>query len=160
MTIPKDNQSHKSTIGVTEGGRRPTVVTPIAGRLAPPDPEVTAKKSRRRFTAEYKLSILEEADTCTEPGQMGALLRREGLYSSSLTKWRQQRKEGLLSALSPLQRGRKPTPKNHLAQRVAQLEKANRRLELQLEQARTIIDVQKKISQILDLSLQNDENNS
>ena len=158
MIKPKNNKDDESMIGVTEGVRRATGVTPIAGRLTPPNPEVKEKKSRRRFTAQYKLRILEEADACTEPGQQGALLRREGLYSSNLTKWRQQRAEGLLSALSPQQRGRKPRQKNPLAERVAQLEKANRHLESQLKQARMIIDVQKKISDLLGISQPNDEN--
>jgi len=142
MIRPKDQQGAEDPIGVTEGVRRTTGVTPISGRLAPPNPEVKEKKSRRRFTAQYKLRILEEADACAQPGQLGALLRREGLYSSSLTKWRQQREEGLLSALSPQTRGRKPSPKNPLAHSVAQLETANRLLESQLKQARMIIDVE------------------
>ena len=73
------------------------------------DPEVKAKPERRRFPAEYKLRILEEADACTENGQTGALLRREGLYSSNLTHWRQQRAEGALKALTPKKRGPKPS---------------------------------------------------
>jgi transposase-like protein len=92
----------------------------------PPDPEVPEKKRRRKFTAKYKLRILAEADSCAEPGQLGALLRREGLYSSNLTVWRRQREEGLLDALSPKKRGRKKKPKNPLAAEVARLEKDNR----------------------------------
>jgi transposase-like protein len=72
-----------------------------------PDPEVVPKAKRRRFTAEYKLRIIREADTCTEPGEIGSLLRREGLYSSYLSKWRQQQEEGQLEALSSRKRGRK-----------------------------------------------------
>ena len=149
MMAPTDERASSKGNGVTEGVRRTTGVAPLGANLNPPDPEVVEKKPRRKFTAHYKLRILEEADACTEPGQIGVLLRREGLYSSNLTVWRRQRKEGQLNALSAKTRGRKPTPKNPLADRVALLEKENRRLQNQLKQARTIIDVQKKISEIL-----------
>ena len=122
MTQPED-QRPEGGIGVTEGVRRTTGVTPIGGRLKAPDPEVVEKKARRRFTAQYKLRILEEADACTASGQIGGLLRREGLYFSNLTTWRRQRDEGQLRALSPKKRGRKQKPKNPLAERVAQLER-------------------------------------
>jgi transposase-like protein len=128
-----------------------------------PDPEVPEKKPRRKFTAQYKLRILAEADTCKEPGQMGALLRREGLYSSNLTTWRKQRDKGLLDVMSPKKRGRKEKEKNPLAPRVARLERENERLRKKLKQAEIIIDVQKKISQILGISQElpeQDENNS
>src|SRR5947208_3503705 len=76
----------------------------------PPDPEVVERAHRRQFTAAYKLQILDEADGCRVPGQLGALLRREGLYSSHLRDWRRQRMQGTLSALAPCRRGRPPTP--------------------------------------------------
>ena len=117
--------------------------------MSPPDPEVPVKKPRRKFTAKYKLQILQEADVCTEPGQRGALLRREGLYSSNLTTWRRQKDEGLLEALSPKKRGRKEKEKNPLAKKVTELERENERLRKRLKKAETIIDVQKKISEIL-----------
>ena len=117
-----------------------------------PDPEVTEEKSRRRFTAKYKLRILQEADNCTEPGQLGALLRRQGLYSSNLTTWRKQREQGMLTGLAPKKRGRKNKPQNPLAEQIARLEKENRKLRLKLKQAETIIDVQKKVSQMLGIS--------
>ena len=120
--------------------------------MSPPDPEVAEKKARRKFTAKYKLQILREADECTEPGRLGALLRREGLYSSNLSIWRRQREEGLLDALSPRKRGRKEKEKNPLAPKVAQLERENERLRKKLKKAETIIDVQKKISEILGIS--------
>jgi transposase-like protein len=136
--------------GASQGARRATGEAPGAGGgLDAPDPEVAEKKSRRKFTAKYKLRILKEADSCTEQGQLGALLRREGLYSSNLTTWRRQRDKGLLSALAPKKRGRKKSPKNPLADRVARLEKENRRLQDKLAKAQIIIDVQKKVSQIL-----------
>ena len=149
MMAYKDDDQAQEEVEVTEGVRRTTGVTSISGQLKAPDPEVSEKQARRKFTARYKLRILEEADGCTEPGQMGALLRREGLYSSNLTTWRRQREDGQLQALSPKKRGRKRKPRNPLADRVAQLEKKNRRLEQELKQARTIIEVQKKISDIL-----------
>ncbi len=95
----------------TQGARRATgVSSPSAGAAAPaaaglPDPEVVEKAGRRRFTAKYKLGVLEEADRCA-PGEIGALLRREGLYSSHLTTWRRQREAGALAALTPRKRGR------------------------------------------------------
>ena len=120
--------------------------------MSPPDPEVAEKKRRRKFTAKYKLRIIEEADTCTGPGQIGVLLRREGLFYSNLTTWRKQKEKGLLAALSPKKRGRKEKEKNPLTQRVAQLERENERLRKKLKQAESIIDVQKKISEILGIS--------
>ena len=118
-----------------------------------PDPEVPEKPSRRRFTAAYKLKILRQADECTKPGELGALLRREGLYSSHVTTWRKQRDRGTLQGLAPKKRGRKAKPKNPLDDEVKRLRRENERLKLQLEQAETIIDVQKKLSQMLGLPL-------
>ena len=147
--------------GGTEGARRATGVAPSIGRteepvmICPPDPEVPEKKPRRKFTAQYKLSILEQAEACTKPGQLGVLLRREGLYSSYLSTWKRQKDEGLLEALSPKKRGRKEKPKNPLTQRVAELERENRRLKGKLKKAEIIIDVQKKISQILGIPQDN-----
>ena len=112
------------------------------------DPEVNAKPERRQFSAEYKRRILEQADACTEPGQIGALLRREGIYSSNLTHWRQQRAEGSLKALSPKKRGPKPDP---LADENAALRRRIERLEADLKRAETIIEVQKKLSDLLGL---------
>ncbi len=146
-----------SAMGTMEGARRATGIVPMAGASAhlvgsAPDPEVPEKRPRRRFTAKYKLRILAEADASTQPGQMGVLLRREGLYSSNLTTWRQQKAQGILQAMTPKKRGRKRNQTNPLAQRVAQLEKENRRLQDKLKKAETIIEVQKKISEILGIS--------
>ena len=116
-----------------------------------PDPEVSEKPRRRQYPAEYKLRILKEADACTEPGDVGAVLRREGLYSSLLSTWRRQREEGSLNALTPGKRGRKVKPSNPLSRRVEELERENRKLEGQLKQARAVIEVQKKLSEILAL---------
>ena len=113
--------------------------------------------NRSRMTAEYKLRILEEADRCQESGEVGALLRREGLYSSLLSTWRQQREEGSLSGLEPKKRGRKTKPKSPLTKRLAELERENRKLRERLEQAETIIEVQKKVSDILKSAPQSNE---
>ena len=115
-----------------------------------PDPEVVPKAKRRRFSAKYKQRILEEADNCTEPGQTGALLRREGLYSSHLSTWRRQREQGLLEALSPKRRGRKR--KDELEREVVRLRRESERLQASLEKAKMIIDVQKKLSRLLGLA--------
>jgi transposase-like protein len=114
-----------------------------------PDPEVVPKAKRRQFTAKYKLRILEEAGRCTERGQIGELLRREGLYSSHLSKWRQQRARGQLQGLAPRKRGRKSQDPS--VAELARLRRENERLRVQLEQAEIIIDVQKKLAQLLGL---------
>ncbi len=117
-----------------------------------PDPEVPEKKPRRNFTAKYKLRILQEVENCTEPGEVGALLRREGLYSSNLTVWRKQKEQGILQGITPKKRGRKTKEMNPLARKVAELERKNRKLQDKLKKAEIIIDVQKKISQILEMT--------
>jgi transposase-like protein len=104
---------------------------------------VPEKPVRRRFTAEYKLRILREADRSTQPGQLGTLLRREGLYSSHLTAWRQQRDKGTLAGLTPKRRGRKASPDAPLIAENQQLRRENQRLAAKLRQAETIIEVQK-----------------
>jgi len=117
-----------------------------------PDPEVVPRAQRRRFSAEYKLRILDEVDACSEPGQIGALLRQEGLYSSHLTTWRRQRAQGQLKALSPKKRGRKPSVDEALVKELDALKRENQRLQSRLQQAETIIDVQKKLSGLLGLT--------
>ena len=112
---------------------------------------MATKAQRRRFTAAFKLEVLQEADRCTEPGSIGALLRRHGLYSSLLTAWRRERDQGALLQLAR-KRGRKST-RHPLDERVAQLEKENRRLQRRLHQAEAIIDVQKKVAEILGIPL-------
>lgn len=117
-----------------------------------PDPEVVPRAKRRQFTADCKLRILQEADECSEPGQIGALLRREGLYSSYLTTWRRQRAKGQLEALSPKKRGRNVPVQDALAKELAELRRENEHLKTRLQRAETIIDVQKKLSQLLGLA--------
>ena len=111
-----------------------------------PDPEVSLKAKRRTFSAEYKLRILNEAGTCRTSGERGALLRREGLYSSHLTNWRRELRDGALNGLQPKKRGPKSDP---LAVENAQLKREVARLQAKLERAETIIEVQKKLSEIL-----------
>jgi transposase len=118
-----------------------------------PNPEVPEKAIRRRFTAAYKLQILEEADRCKEAGALGELLRREGLYSSHLTTWRRQRDAGALSGLEPKRRGRKPKTKDPSVQEAERLRRENQRLAERLRQAELIIEAQKKVSQILGIPL-------
>jgi len=117
------------------------------------EPEVPEKAQRRRFEAAYKLRIVEAADCLTGPGEVGELLRREGLYSSHLTNWRRQRDEGSLAGLEPKRRGRKARRKDPQAQELAKLRRENQRLALRLRQAEMIIDVQKKVSEMLGIPL-------
>lgn len=132
----------------SEGARRATGDTGARGPEGAPDPEVTERAKRRRFTAEYKLRILREADACKGDGDLGGLLRREGLYSSHLTTWRRQRDEIAKAGLKARQRGPKAVDP-----RVKQLERENARLRRRLEEAETIIDFQKKLSKLLGIPL-------
>ena len=109
-------------------------------------PEVSEKATRRRFTRAYKEQILAQADRCNAPGQLGELLRREGLYSSNLSRWRRQRDAGTLAAK---QRGRKPNPNKKENQELAKLKRDNVRLTERLRQAELIIEVQKKVSEMM-----------
>ncbi len=115
-----------------------------------PDPEVCPKATRRRFSAREKLRIVEAADGCRASGEIGALLRREGIYSSQLSTWRKQRAAGTLQALAPHKRGRKG-PVDEREAELVQLRRENERLQARLAQAETIIEVQKKLSQLLGL---------
>jgi transposase len=117
-----------------------------------PDPHVSKRPLRRRFTAEFKLQVLREADRCTEAGQIGALLRRHGLYSSLLSTWRRERDRVAKVHLSR-KRGRKPAPVNPLSGRLAQLEREHRALQARMRKAEIIIDVQKKVSALLGIPL-------
>jgi transposase len=120
---------------------------PEAARPAP-DPEVPASAKRRAFTAEFKRRVLAEADACG-PGEIGAVLRRHGLYSSHLTTWRRARERGELAGLTPRKRGRKATAKNPLADEVARLERALRRMTARAERAEGLVEVQKKLAALL-----------
>lgn len=126
------------------------VMTLNAGR---PATEVTEKARRRRFTAEYKARILREAEQCTKPGEIGALLRREGLYSSHLVTWREQAKAATLAGLAPRKRGPKATPTDPRDERIAALERENAKLARRAERAEALVEVQKKVSQLLGIAL-------
>ena len=124
-----------------------------ASAPAPVDPEVPARQARRRFTTAYKLEILRKADACSRHGELGALLRKEGLYSSHLITWRQQRERGL----TPKKRGRTAVPVNP---EMKKLEQENRRLTTRLKKAEALLDFQKKLSSLLQIPLipfENDE---
>jgi transposase len=120
-----------------------------AGR---PETEVTEKAKRRRFTAEYKARMLHEADACTKAGELGALLRREGLYSSHLTSWRTQAAHKKLAGLEPKKRGPKPKALDPRDKQLAALERENANLQRRLERAEALIEVQKN-SQLLGIAL-------
>ena len=141
------------------GGPAPSAALREGGSI--PDPEVSEKPARRRFSAAYKAKIVQAAEACTEPGQIGALLRREGLYSSQLSKWRRQYHAGALSGLRDDKRGRKPT-RHPLEEENERLRKQLARTEKRLQQAETIIDIQKKVAQMLGIPLKNveDEENA
>jgi transposase len=111
--------------------------------------EVLAKATRRRFSAEYKLKILREAEACPEPGAIGALLRLEGLYSSNLTTWRDQRERGELRGLTPKKRGPAPKAKNPLAAKVVGLEREVTRQTARAERAEALVELQKKVAELL-----------
>ena len=125
--------------------------------LSPSEVEVAAKPTRRRYTAEYKHRILREAVACTRPGELGALLRREGLYSSNLTVWRKLRERREIEGLSQKKRGPLPKEKNPLAAKVATLERENRRLRARSERAEGLVELQKKVSEILGIELKHNE---
>lgn len=129
--------------------------------LATTSREVKAKPERRTFSAEYKHRIVDEADRCTQPGEIGALLRREGLFSSHLVRWRAERAQGEQAALQPKRRGRKPDLEVHAAHKLMQLERENQRLQRKLKQAELIIETQKKLAELLGVTLPTpDEMNS
>ena len=146
--------------GETQGARRASGVSPARGadgRGRGADPEVPAKAKRRQFSAEYKRRILREAVVASKAGEIGALLRREGLYFSNLITWRRQSERGELAGLSPRRRGRKEKAVNPLAKRVMELEREKRRLERKLEQAELLLDIQKKASRLLEIPLRSIE---
>ena len=155
MTKTTEQTQSQSALDVvdTQGARRATEVA-TTSRAQPGVQvvsEVLEKPVRRRFTADYKHRILAEADACTEPGDIGKLLRREGLYRSHLSKWRALREQAVQEGLSN-RRGRKAQDKNPLAHENARLQKEVKHLQDRLTQAHTIIDVQKKLSQLLGLN--------
>ncbi len=141
--------------GETEGARRATGVCPAGAPAAEPpvggeaDTEVIAKPQRRRFTAEYKRRIVREADRCTTPGAIGALLRREGLYSSHLTTWRAACDRGELEALAPKQRGPKAPPPDPRDKQLAEQAREIAKWKKRAERAEALVEVQKKVAALL-----------
>lgn len=152
-------QAVAANAGASQGARRATEDAPaLAASNASSTPsrpgmQVVARAKRRQFSNADKQRILQAADRCTQPGEVGALLRREGIYSSTLSTWRGQRKAAELAALASHKRGPKPDPQRADAQQIAQLSRDNARLQNQLDKALLIIDVQKKVSMLLGLSL-------
>lgn len=146
-----------------EGARRATGISSTAARCGSgvktvvPNPEVPEKASRRSYTAEYKRLILREAEVCKEQGQVGALLRREGLYSSNLTAWRRQAERGTLDALSSKKRGPKARKPDPSVRRITEQEKEIQKLRARLRKAELIIEAQKKIAEIFQLPLDQKE---
>ena len=130
-----------------------SAVNGVAARAIVSEVEVMAKATRRRFSAEYKLKILREAEACTRPGELGALLRREGLYSSNVTTWRAQRRTGELGGLAPKRRGPGPQAKNPLAAKVVALEREVTRYQARAERAEALVELQKKVAEILGIEL-------
>lgn len=143
------------TTGETEGARRATGVFPAGARVgesaAPTaaETEVVAKAQRRRFTAEYKRRIVREADRCSTPGAIGALLRREGLYSSHLTTWRAARDRGELEGLAPKKRGPKAPPPDPRDKKIAEQEREIGKWRKRAERAEALVEVQKKVAALL-----------
>ena len=150
--------------GETEGARRATGVFPAgapATGAAPAEEqaevEVVAKAARRRFTAEYKRRIVREADRCTQPGEIGALLRREGLYSSHVTTWRAARDRGELAGLAPKKRGPKAAPPDPREKRIAEQEREITRLTKRAERAEALVEIQKKVAALLGVPLESEK---
>jgi transposase-like protein len=148
----------KPRVDEMEGARRTTGVSSTAAsrgaslKTVVPNPEVPQKASRRRYTAEYKRGILRESEACNEQGQIGTLLRREGLYYSNLTVWRRQAERGTLDALSSKKRGPKAHKPDPSVRRIAEQEKEIQKLRARLRKADLIIDAQKKIAELFQLS--------
>ena len=146
-----------------EGARRATGISSTAAlrgsgvKAVVSDPEVLEKASRRSYTAEYKRRILRETEVCKEQGQLGALLRREGLYSSNLTAWRRQAERGTLDALSSKKRGPKARRPDPSVRRITEQEKEIQKLRARLRKAELIIEAQKKIAEIFQLPLDQKE---
>lgn len=144
MSFPQSQIDGATDAGIS-GGRRPTVV-PVS---VAPSPELSDRPRRRSFTAQDKLRILAETDRAAGTGGIGAILRREGLYSSNLTDWRKSRDAGANGALAPARRGPKIAEPNPLAAELAAVQKENTRLALHLARAEVIIDIQKKVAALL-----------
>jgi transposase len=155
---PKVSAGERSEPKRAEGAATTAALVPSASPSAAVagNSEVVAKASRRRFTVDYKLKILDQADACQQAGELGALLRREGLYSSSLALWRHQRQQGILTGLTPRTRGRKPNQQSQLVADNEQLKRQNQKLSKRLHQAEIIIEFPKKLAEALGIPLKGD----
>jgi len=151
MVAPERSEGERSETSWSGGATIPMAAT-ASKDSGVADPEVSSKAVRRRFTATYKRRILQEADQCG-PGGIAALLRREGLYSSHLNTWRKQRETGEVAGLEPRKRGKKPVPRNPLTAENERQRREIVRLQKRLRQAETIIDVQKKLCDLLGLTV-------
>jgi transposase len=151
--IPSSPPSSGSVGSEGERSEPERATEPDDGGRAAPDPEVVQRPVRRTFTAAYKQRILAEVDAAGDTRTIGRVLRREGLYSSHLASWRKTRDQSQRDALEPKKRGPKPTPKNPLQAENAKLTRENARLNKKLRRAELIIDLQKKVSQILGITL-------
>ena len=151
MVAPERSEGERSETSLRGGATIPAAEATRPGPTIP-DPEVGPKAVRRHFSAVYKRRILQEADE-GGPGAIAGLLRREGLYSSHLTTWRRQRESGELAGLEPRKRGKKPVPRNPLTAENEQLRRENTRLQKRLRQAETIVAVQKKLCDLLGLTV-------
>ena len=155
MKVVEKKKLVDETAGETEGARRATGVFPGGAPAAEPstatapETEVVAKARRRRLTAEYKRRIVHEADRCTTAGAIGALLRREGLYSSHLTTWRAARDRGELEGLAPKKRGPKAPPPDPMAKKIAEQEREIGKWRKRAERAEALVEVQKKVAALL-----------
>jgi transposase-like protein len=141
VAVPEDERA-VGELGFGDGGR--------AAEARVPDPELVEQAKRRRFTAKYKLEILEKADACTQPGEVGELLRREGLYTSHLTYWRKQRREGALRELGQ-SRGRKRADRRD--REITELTRRAERAEAELAKAKKVIEIQGNLSALLEQML-------
>lgn len=156
MKVVANKKLGSEGAGDAEGARRATGVSP-AGALPAPEPamgseadtEVVARPQRRRFTAEYKRRIVREADRCTTPGAIGALLRREGLYSSHLTTWRAARDRGELEALAPKKRGPQAPPPDPRDKQLVEQARETAKWRKRAERAEALVEVQKKVAALL-----------
>jgi len=152
LKVPVHEANGLADAGASERARRATADAPAsAAKTLPPGAgmEVVARAGRRVFSKADKQRILQAADRCSRPGELGALMRREGVYSSSLSTWRRQRKAAELVALSPQKRGPKPAPDRDQMLQIAQLTRDNDRLKSRLDKALLVIEVQKKVAALL-----------
>ncbi len=150
MVMPNLSVQTQAGVGAgTDGGQRPTVVP----APTPANPEISDRPRRRTFTAPEKLRILKEADQAAGSGEIGAILRRHGLYSSALSEWRRQREAGTLGGLTPVKRGPKPAETNPLSAKLTAAQRENAQLRRRLERAEAIIELQKKLADLLGLEL-------